>query len=209
MLSNILIRIFMGNSSFFILSLAIIVTSCYNKICRLVTIIEVSIMIDDLIKRFSNTTENQEKAIFSTLFIAGNKLQTLFDKRIPEISLKQFMLLSIVRQSNEQMTLTQLGEILGCSRQNIKKLAEVLKKKGFIHIEQSLYDTRAMSIIPTNKVDEYFQNEFLQYQKELKYFFEVYSEEEIKTLFFLITKLYAGIENLEKRVMPYEDNSDI
>ena len=75
----------MGNSSFFILSLAIIVTSCYNKICRLVTIIEVSIMIDDLIKRFSNTTENQEKAIFSTLFIAGNKLQTLFDKRIPEI----------------------------------------------------------------------------------------------------------------------------
>ena len=110
-------------------------------------------MIDDLIKRFSNTTENQEKAIFSTLFIAGNKLQTLFDKRIPEISLKQFMLLSIVRQSNEQMTLTQLGEILGCSRQNIKKLAEVLKKKGFIHIEQSLYDTRAMSIIPTNKVD--------------------------------------------------------
>lgn len=199
----------MGNSSFFILSLAIIVTSCYNKICRLVTIIEVSIMIDDLIKRFSNTTENQEKAIFSTLFIAGNKLQTLFDKRIPEISLKQFMLLSIVRQSNEQMTLTQLGEILGCSRQNIKKLAEVLKKKGFIHIEQSLYDTRAMSIIPTNKVNEYFQNEFLQYQKELKYFFEVYSEEEIKTLFFLITKLYAGIENLEKRVMPYEDNSDI
>lgn len=166
-------------------------------------------MIDDLIKRFSNTTENQEKAIFSTLFIAGNKLQTLFDKRIPEISLKQFMLLSIVRQSNEQMTLTQLGEILGCSRQNIKKLAEVLKKKGFIHIEQSLYDTRAMSIIPTNKVDEYFQNEFLQYQKELKYFFEVYSEEEIKTLFFLITKLDAGIENLEKRVMPYEDNSDI
>lgn len=209
MLSNILIRIFMGNSSFFILSLAIIVTSCYNKICRLVTIIEVSIMIDDLIKRFSNTTENQEKAIFSTLFIAGNKLQTLFDKRIPEISLKQFMLLSIVRQSNEQMTLTQLGEILGCSRQNIKKLAEVLKKKGFIHIEQSLYDTRAMCIIPTNKVDEYFQNEFSQYQKELKYLFEVYSEEEIKTLYFLITKLYAGIENLEKRVMPYEDNSDI
>lgn len=199
----------MGNTSFFILSLAIIVTSCYNKICRLVTIIEVSIMIDDLIKRFSNTTENQEKAIFSTLFIAGNKLQTLFDKRIPEISLKQFMLLSIVRQSNEQMTLTQLGEILGCSRQNIKKLAEVLKKKGFIHIEQSLYDTRAMCIIPTNKVDEYFQNEFSQYQKELKYLFEVYSEEEIKTLYFLITKLYAGIENLEKRAMPYEDNSDI
>lgn len=35
--------------------------------------------------------------IKSALFIAGNKLQTLFDNHIPEVSLKQFMLLSIVR----------------------------------------------------------------------------------------------------------------
>lgn len=53
--------------------------------------------LDDLINKFSSSTENQRKAIFSTLFIAGNKLQTLFDSRIPEISLKQFMLLSIIR----------------------------------------------------------------------------------------------------------------
>ena len=78
---------------------------------------------NDLIAKFSNTAENQQKAIFSTLFIAGNKLQTLFDKHIPEISLKQFMLLSIVRQSEKQLTFTQLGTLLGCSRQNIKKLA--------------------------------------------------------------------------------------
>lgn len=76
--------------------------------------------IDNLITRFSSTTENQRKAIFSTLFIAGNKLQTLFDNHIPKVSLKQFMLLSIVRQSKEPLTLTQLGNLLGCSRQNIK-----------------------------------------------------------------------------------------
>lgn len=52
--------------------------------------------LDDLTAKFSNSTENQRKAIFSTLFIAGNKLQTLFDNHIPEISLKQFMLLSKV-----------------------------------------------------------------------------------------------------------------
>ncbi len=60
--------------------------------------------IDDLITKFSGTTENQMKAVFSTLFIAGNRLQTLFDKNIPQISLKQFMLLSIVRQSEEPLT---------------------------------------------------------------------------------------------------------
>ncbi len=156
--------------------------------------------LDDLITRFSNTTENQRKAIFSTLFIAGNKLQTLFDNHIPELSLKQFMLLSIVRQSKEKQTFTQLGNLLGCSRQNVKKLADVLEKKGFITIQQSPYDTRAMCICPTERVNDYFQNDFSEYQEELKYLFEVYTEKEVETLFTLLSRLYAGIENLEKRI---------
>ena len=88
--------------------------------------------LDDLTRKFSGTREDQGKAIFSTLFIAGNRLQTLFDSHIQELSLKQFMLLSIVRQSQEPLTFTQSGNLLGCSRQNIKKLADVLEKKGFI-----------------------------------------------------------------------------
>lgn len=155
--------------------------------------------LDDLTARFSNSTENQRKAIFSTLFIAGNKLQTLFDNNIPEISLKQFMLLSIARQSKEQLTFTQLGNLLGCSRQNIKKLADALVKKGFITIQQSPHDTRAMCICPSEKVNEYFTNDFLEYQKELEYLFEVYTDKEIETLFILLSRLYAGIENLEKK----------
>lgn len=152
-----------------------------------------------LIARFSGTTENQSKAIFSTLFIAGNQLQTLFDNHIPEVSLKQFMLLSIVRQAQEPLTFTQLGNFLGCSRQNIKKLAAVLEKKGFVSIRQSPHDTRAMCICLTKKGNDFFQNDFLKYQKELKYLFEVYTEEEIETLFILLSKLYAGIENLERK----------
>ena len=164
--------------------------------------------LDDLVTRFSDTTENQQKAIFSTLFIAGNKLQTLFDKHIPKISLKQFMLLSIVRQSKEPLTFTQLGNLLGCSRQNIKKLADVLMKKGFITIEQSPLDTRAMCICPTEKVNDYFQDDFSEYQEELKYLFEIYTEKEVETLFVLLSKLYTGIENLEKRIAD-ENISDL
>lgn len=155
--------------------------------------------LDALTAKFSNSTENQRKAIFSTLFIAGNKLQTLFDNHIPEVSLKQFMLLSIVRQSKEQLTFTQLGNLLGCSRQNIKKLADVLMKKGFITIQQSPHDTRAMCICPTERVNSYFTNDFLKYQEDLKYLFEVYTDQEIETLFVLLSRLYAGIENLERR----------
>ncbi len=155
--------------------------------------------LDELTKKYSNSTENQRKAIFSTLFIAGNKLQTLFDNHIPKVSLKQFMLLSIVRQSKEQLTFTQLGNILGCSRQNIKKIADVLMKKGFITIQQSPHDIRAMCICLTEKVNDFYANDFSEYQEKLKYLFEVYTDKEIETLFILLSKLYAGIENLEKR----------
>ncbi len=156
--------------------------------------------LNDLVARFSGTTENRRKAIFSTLFIAGNKLQTLFDNHIPKVSLKQFMLLSIIRQSDQQLTFTQLGNMLGCSRQNIKKIADVLVKKGFIVIRQSPYDARAMCVSPTERADDFFQKEFSQYQEELKYLFEVYTEEEVEMLFVLLSRLYAGIENLEKRI---------
>ena len=110
------------------------------------------------------------------------------------------MLLSIVRQSKDPLTFTRLGNLLGCSRQNIKKLADVLMKKGFVTIEQSPFDARALCICPTEKVNHYFQNDFSEYQGELKYLFEVYTEKELETLFLLLSKLYAGIENLEKKI---------
>ena len=92
--------------------------------------------LQELIQRFSKTREQQEKAIFSTLFILGNRLQTIFDERIPDITLKQFMLLSLIRQADTQMTFTQLGSMMGCSRQNVKKLAAVLERNGYVTIKK-------------------------------------------------------------------------
>ncbi|MDE6129048.1 MAG: hypothetical protein K2G16_07660, partial [Lachnospiraceae bacterium] len=80
------------------------------------------------------------------------------------------------------------------------KLADVLMKKGFVTIQQSPHDARALCIYPTEKVNDYFQNDFSEYQEELKYLFEVYTDEEIKMLFILLSRLYTGIENLEKRI---------
>lgn len=155
--------------------------------------------IEDLISKFSSTSENQQKAIFSSLFIIGNKLQTLFDNHIPDISLKQFMLLSIIRNSKELLTFTQLGKLLGCSRQNVKKLAFALEQKGFIEIIKSPFDARALSAKITRKTDEYWEKEFSSYEHELTYLYEVYSKDEITMLFQLLMKLYSGIDNLEEK----------
>lgn len=80
-----------------------------------------------------------------------------------------------------------------------------MEKKGFVAIRQSPNDTRAMCICPTEKVNDYFANDFLKYQDELQYLFEVYSDKEIETLFILLSKLYEGIEHLEKRIINREN----
>ncbi len=153
----------------------------------------------DLIQKFSDTTENQRKAIFNTLFISANRLQTLFDSRIPDLTLKQFLLLSTLRQTDGKLTLTQLGSILGCSRQNIKKLACILEQKGYITIVQSPDDSRALCAMPTEKADGYFKNEFAVYVKELELLFEGFSPDEVESLFLLLAKLHDGIGILEKK----------
>ena len=99
--------------------------------------------LSELAERYSGGTPERCKAIFSTIFIVSNRLQAIFDRHIPRLTLRQFMLLSIARQSAEPLTLTKLGELLGCSRQNVKKLALALQEKGFARLRRSDEDARA------------------------------------------------------------------
>lgn len=158
--------------------------------------------ISDLIVKFGKNRETQVKAIFSTLFIAANRLQTLFDNSSPQVSLKQFMLLTMVRQSKEQLTFTELGKLLGCSRQNIKKLAYSLEKKGFVFIEQNENDARALCIRPAQKLHDFFDEMALEHQQKLRHIFGLYSDEEIELLFSLLSRLHESIDHAERTLAP-------
>ena len=153
----------------------------------------------DLIKQFSTSRENQMKAIFSSLFILQNQLQTIFDHQT-KLTLKQFMLLTMVRQSQQHLTFTQLGRLLGCSRQNIKKLASVLRQKGFVQIQPSSQDARALVIVPTEKLGCYFKEAEDFHRKKLSCLFQEYSDEEVGQFFRLFMKLYHGVERLEEDI---------
>ena len=110
--------------------------------------------ISQLAERYSAGTAERCKAIFSTIFIVGNRLQALFDRHIPGLTLRQFMLLSIARQSPEPLTLTELGALLGCSRQNVKKLALALERGGFARLCRPESDGRALTLEPTEKAED-------------------------------------------------------
>lgn len=111
--------------------------------------------VETLMKKFMVDDDSRKQAIFASIFVMQNKLQTTCDKLDPELTMKQWLLLAIADSVDETLTLTKLGELMGCSRQNVKKLAIALEKKGFIQIEQNEKDSRAICLVTKGRVEEY------------------------------------------------------
>ncbi|MGO0862648.1 MarR family transcriptional regulator, partial [Clostridioides difficile] len=68
--------------------------------------------IKNMIKNFSGERNNEVRGIFSSIFILQNRLQTIFDKTDEHLTLKQFMLLTMVKYADEKTTFTYLGKLL-------------------------------------------------------------------------------------------------
>ena len=93
--------------------------------------------LSDLIEKFRHTRDGQGRAIFSTIFIAGNRLQTSFDRADGQVTMKQFMLLTMLRQSGEDMTFTQLGELLAAPGRTSKSWLPPWRRRAGHHLQKS------------------------------------------------------------------------
>ncbi|NIZ96210.1 MarR family transcriptional regulator [Clostridioides difficile] len=149
--------------------------------------------------------DSRKQAIFASIFVMQNKLQTTCDKLDPELTMNQWLLIAIADSVDETLTLTKLGELMGCSRQNVKKLAIALEKKGFIEIEQNEKDSRAICLVTKDRVQEYSKKVRGMQEKVLQLLFEDFTEKEAEQLFFGIMKLSIGIENVKN----YVENNDV
>lgn len=154
--------------------------------------------IEDLTEAFKTGPDKQQRAIFASLFILGNRLQTSFDKVDPLITMKQFMVMIMIKQAPEKvLDLTTCGELLGSSRQNAKKLAAALESKRLINISRNSDDRRKTDLSLTFKGEEYFQTVAPLHNQALHAIFENYSDEELELFFSIFMKLYDGAEKLE------------
>ena len=151
---------------------------------------------DRLFQEYDCDTEHRMQAIFSNIFILQNRMQTAGEKLQTEISMKQWLLLAMMDCCPEPRTLTQIGNLMGCSRQNIKKLALGLEKKGFVRTLSGR--NNSVRIEPTDKVVQYAEEMGERHLQSLKLLFSYFDQDEIKHLFQLYAKLYAGMERVEK-----------
>lgn len=147
-------------------------------------------------EEFGIDTEHKVQAIFSSIFVLENLLQNVGEKLQTEITMKQWLLLAMTEVCDKPCTLTNVGSLMGCSRQNVKKLATILEKKGFIRFIDG--NNNSVQIELTNKVKEYGKELTPKHLTALKLLFSEFTTEEIDQLFIMYKKLYIGIEKMEE-----------
>jgi DNA-binding MarR family transcriptional regulator len=47
-----------------------------------------------------------------------------------------------------------MGELIGCSYQNVKRMADHLQKEGYLNIEQDEMDRRKLLLVSTGKIEQ-------------------------------------------------------
>ena len=154
--------------------------------------------IEEIMNDYNTDRLSRMQALFTSIFVMENRIQNASEKIQDELSMKQWLLLTIISVCPKPHTLSNIGRMMGCSRQNVKKLITTLEKKGYVTIDEGVNNSVCVEL--TNKLYEY-SNEVGSRQIELlNTLFSDFSDKEVELFFNMILKLYKGIGLIEKNV---------
>ena len=136
--------------------------------------------------------------LFGLLFAFMNRLQAVGDSFYDEITCKQWFLLACMNlYTKEAPTANELAETMGCSRQNIKEILNALIKKEILALKQDDTDKRKQRIYLTSKqkrLAKKYQNKEMDF---LKLLYEGISDDEICSVFKIISKMEKNLMKAE------------
>ena len=134
--------------------------------------------------------------IYGAIHMLSNRLQTVGDKIDPTISNKQWFLLAVVSKFKEAPpNIGDVAKVLGTSRQNVKKMANILERRGFLKLEKDRNDLRSIQLFLTEKCDNYFKS---REQQESEYIERIFSDIDNETLDSLCIGLSKLAENIDR-----------
>ena len=87
---------------------------------------------------------------------------------------------------------------MGCSRQNVKKIAVILEKKGYIVLVNDLHDKRSLCIKLTEKYKILSAKMDSETDEVMKHLFREFTDEQVDAFFEGILKLSKGIDALDQ-----------
>ena len=151
--------------------------------------------IEEIIESYNIDRLSRCQVMFTSIFVMQNRIQNASEKMQKELSMKQWLLITIISVCPKPHTLSNIGRMMGCSRQNVKKLVNTLEEKGYVTLEEGTNNSVCVEL--TNKVYAYLKEVGEKQVTLLNMLFKEFSDEEIETLFKMFTKLYKGINLVE------------
>lgn len=144
---------------------------------------------------------DKKKFIFGTIFLIANRMQVLGDHYLgkDDITTKQWFLNVMISQFGDNPpTLSEVAELMGSSRQNVKQLALKLEEKGFLTIRKDELDARALRLKLTEKSKEFWEKRAKQDNEYIEDLFGDFTSEEIEVMNKCFRKLIDKISEKEK-----------
>lgn len=141
-----------------------------------------------------------KKLSFTNILVCSNMMQTMFSKTQDGITSKQWLLLTIASNLNEPPTLSEIGVAMGCSRQNIKQIAQVLNKKDYLSFTKMDGDKNTVRIVPTQKWFAYNKENEEFTSNILEEIFNGFSDDELKLYFQSFLKVINNIEKINSKL---------
>lgn len=146
--------------------------------------------------------KKMEAYIYGGLFALSNKLQLIGDKFDSNISTKQWFLIAVIASfQDEAPTISMTAERTGTSRQNVKKMANILEKSGFLTIVKDKEDGRIQRLELTKYCIDYFEERKESEEKYMEMLFIDFDEE-------MLLGVFRGMKQLEKNIMSMEKKNE-
>lgn len=140
--------------------------------------------------------KTKEQFIFGGALLLANKLQSIGDGVLDELTIKQwFLIIMMTNMENKNPTITEIAKFTGSTRQNVKQMLTSLEKKGFIKTYKSLDDGRALTVELTEKVLTYLSITEEKGNDFLDRLFRVINEEDMDNMVSSIELLINATEN--------------
>lgn len=90
--------------------------------------------------------------------LLATRLQRKFDATLPELSLKQWLTLLLLRNlGGDVRSVAHISELSGTTHQNTTKMIALLARDGWVERTRSAGDQRAWQIAVTDRTLDYFQ----------------------------------------------------
>lgn len=140
-----------------------------------------------------------QATIFGSFFTLSNRLQVVGDALDRQMTLKQWLLIAVLVKSEEEaLSLSELAQRMGSSRQNVKKMALLLEKQGFLSIEKCEADKRFLQVSVTKACLAHCKGREPEENAFIERLFSDFSSEDLTELSQSLAKLSDNIARLEE-----------